>query len=198
MDTGVRYINIVFGMLKMSLIALFSFGKITFRVPVRLDKNVVLSRRRGGRIHFGKHVSLNRNAQISVTQHALIETGDYTSIGDNNVIVAREKIVLGSHVMLGANVCIYDHDHVFKMPGIMRDLGYNTSPVIIEDNVWLGAGVIVLRGVRIGQGSVVAAGTVVNKDIPQNSLVYNRRNMVIKPRVKDDDTCNENEDRDKQ
>ena len=177
-----RYIKIALGMLRMSLIALLSFGKITFRFPVRLEKNVVLSRRSGGRIHFGKHVSLNRNAQISVTQNALIETGDFTSIGDNNVIVAREKIILGSYVMLGANVCIYDHDHVFKAPGIMRDLGYNTSPVIIEDNVWLGAGVIVLRGVTIGAGSVVAAGTIVNRDIPPDSLVYNRRNMVIRPR----------------
>lgn len=192
-----RYINIAFGMLRMSLIALFSLGKITFRFPVRMDKNVVLGRRRGGRIRFGKHVSLNRNAQISVTQNALIETGNYTSIGDNNVIVAREKIVLGSHVMLGANICIYDHDHVFKAPGIMRDLGYNTSPVIIEDNVWLGSGVIVLRGVRIGQGSVVAAGTVVNQDIPNDSIVYNRRNLVIKPRTKENRTFNENEDREK-
>ena len=193
-----RTIHIALGMLKMSLIALFSFGKITFRFPVRLEKNVVLGRRPGGKMHFGKHVSLNRNAQISVTQNALIETGDYTSIGDNNVIVAREKIILGSNVMLGANVCIYDHDHVFKAPGIMRDMGYNTSPVIIEDNVWLGAGVIVLRGVRIGQGSVVAAGTVVNRDIPENSLVYNQRHLVIKPRTEEDNTINENKDSVKQ
>lgn len=181
-----RYLRIAFGMLRMSLIALFSFGKITFRFPVRMEKNVVLGRRRGGRIRFGRHVSLNRNAQISVTQNALIETGDYTGIGDNNVIVARERITLGSHVMLGANVCIYDHDHVFREPGIMRDLGYNTSPVVIEDNVWLGAGVIVLRGVRIGQGSVVAAGTIVNRDIPANSLVYNQRNTVVKTRIIED------------
>lgn len=181
-----RYLRIAFGMLRMSLIALFSFGKITFRFPVRMEKNVVLGRRRGGRIRFGRHVSLNRNAQISVTQNALIETGDYTGIGDNNVIVARERITLGSHVMLGANVCIYDHDHVFREPGIMRDLGYNTSPVVIEDNVWLGAGVIVLRGVRIGQGSVVAAGTIVNRDIPANSLVYNQRNTVVKTRITED------------
>ena len=65
----------------------------------------------------------------------------------------------------------------------MRELGYTTAPVTIGNNVWLGAGVIVLKGVTIGDGSVIAAGTVVNRDIPDNSLVYNQRELVIKKRV---------------
>ena len=109
--------------------------------------------------------------------------GGYSLIGYNNVIVAREQITLGNHVMLGANVCIYDHDHVFRQPGVMRDLGYTTAPVTIGDNVWIGAGVMILKGVTIGSGSVIAAGTLVNQDIPENSLVYNRRELVIKPRI---------------
>jgi acetyltransferase-like isoleucine patch superfamily enzyme len=65
----------------------------------------------------------------------------------------------------------------------MRNLGYETAPVHIEDNVWIGAGVIVLKGVTIGEGSVIAAGTVVNKDIPRNSIVYNSRELVVKKRI---------------
>lgn len=65
----------------------------------------------------------------------------------------------------------------------MRDLGYTTAPVTIGDNVWIGAGVMILKGVTIGSGSVIAAGTLVNQDIPENSLVYNRRELVIKPRI---------------
>ena len=178
-----RLPSVMIGMIRMALLSLFSWGRIAFRLPVRLDPNVSLSVRSGERIRLGRHISLNRGARVSAVDNALITVGGYSLIGYNNVIVAREQITLGNHVMLGANVCIYDHDHVFRQPGVMRDLGYTTAPVTIGDNVWIGAGVMILKGVTIGSGSVIAAGTLVNQDIPENSLVYNRRELVIKPRI---------------
>ena len=160
-----RLPSVMIGMIRMALLSLFSWGRIAFRLPVRLDPNVSLS------VRSGRWMS-----------QAWPRLG-YSLIGYNNVIVAREQITLGNHVMLGANVCIYDHDHVFRQPGVMRDLGYTTAPVTIGDNVWIGAGVMILKGVTIGSGSVIAAGTLVNQDIPENSLVYNRRELVIKPRI---------------
>lgn len=178
-----RYISIIFGMLKMCVVSLFSFGGISFSFPVRVDANVSLSVRKSGIIRLGRCVSLNRHARISATEKALIEVGNDSLIGYNNVIISRERISIGDNVMLGANVCIYDHDHVYSKLGIMREQGYTTAPVTIEDNVWIGAGVIVLKGVTIGSGSVIAAGTVVKRDIPENSLVYNQRELVIRPRI---------------
>ena len=178
-----RILKLILGMVKAKLISMFSFGKIKFILPIKLGKNVILSHRGNGKIDFGKHVSLNNNAHLYVVDGAMLKIGSFSSVGDNNIIVAREKISLGENVMLGANVCIYDHDHEFRKEGNFRDQGYNAAPVIIEDNVWLGAGVIVLKGVTIGTGSVIAAGTIVNKDIPPNSIVYNKREMIIKERV---------------
>lgn len=178
-----RYLKILLGLLRMYCLSIFSMGEIKFKFPIRLSKNASFSRRKGGEILLGKHVSINTNAQLSVTENALLKIGSYSGIGDNNVIVARERIAIGDNVMLGPNICIYDHDHVFREPGVMRDLGYTTAPVKIEDNVWLGAGVIILKGVTIGEGSVIAAGTIVNKDIPRNSIVYNRRELIIKERI---------------
>ena len=178
-----RYCVILIGLLKATLLQIFSVGKVGFQFPIKIENNVLISRRRGGCIKFGKHVSLNRNCQVAVTQGATVRIGSFSGIGDNNVIVARESITIGDNVMLGPNVCIYDHDHVFRKQGVMRDMGFETSPVVIEDNVWLGAGVIVLRGVTIGTGSVIAAGTVVNKDIPPNSIVYNKRELIIKRKL---------------
>ena len=60
---------------------------------------------------------------------------------------------------------------------------YLTSPILIGENVWLGANVVILRGVSIGEGSVIAAGTIVNKDVPPNSIVYNKKEMIIKERA---------------
>lgn len=178
-----RYIKILFGMFRMTIISMLSFGKIKFILPVRMERSASLSKRKGGQIILGKHVSMNNNAQISVTENACIRIGSFTGIGDNNVIVARDRIIIGDNVMIGPNVCIYDHDHVFRETGVMRDLGYETSPVIIEDNVWIGAGVTVLRGVTVGSGSVIGAGTVITKDVPKNSLVYNKRELVFQQRI---------------
>ncbi len=178
-----RYIGIACGMVKAALISVFSGGKIKYKNPIRLNAGARFSVRTGGKIILGKHVSLNHNARLGVTENACMEIGSFTSVGDNNVIVAREKISIGNNVMIGPNVCIYDHNHIFKEDGIMRELGYETAPVTIEDNVWLAAGVIVLKGVTIGEGSVIAAGTLVNKDIPRNSVVYNSRELVIKERI---------------
>ena len=177
-----RYFRIASGMVRAKIVALISGGNFRFRFPVRLDKGVEISRRQGGRIVMGKHVSVNHNACLAVTENAYLGLGDFVGIGDNNVIVARKYISIGNNTMFGPNVCIYDHDHIFHEEGTIRDLGYNTAPVIIEDNVWLGAGVIVLKGVTIGEGSVVAAGTVVTKDIPKNSVVYSQRELVVKER----------------
>lgn len=58
--------------------------------------------------------------------------------------------------------------------------GDKRKGIIIEDNVWLGGSVVVLDGVRIGRNSVIGAGTIVTKDVPKNSLLYNKNNIQIK------------------
>lgn len=174
-----RYISMLFGLIRLTLLSLLSGKRISYVFPARMGRNVIISARPGGAIRLKKRVSLNANSHIAVTQDAQLQIGEYTGIGDNDVIVARERIVIGSNVMIGPNVCIYDHDHVFREPGIMRDLGFKTAPVTIEDNVWIGAGCIILKGVTIGEGSVVAAGTVVNKSVPANSIVYKKSELVI-------------------
>jgi len=181
-----RYIWAAIGLIRILLGTVLSLGMIKFTFPVKLEKNAILSRRKGGKINLGKHVSINHNASLAVTQNALLEIGSYSGVGENNVIVARERITIGNNVMIGPNVCIYDHDHVFREPGTMRNLGYRTAPVTIEDNVWISAGVIILKGVTIGTGSVIGAGTVVTHDIPPNSLVYGNRELVIRPRLIND------------
>ena len=74
---------------------------------------------------------------------------------------------------------IYDHDHKFGEDGIRS--GYNTAPVMIEKNCWIGAGVIILRGTHIGEGSVIGAGCVVKGEIPPHSLVTADRSLSINP-----------------
>lgn len=161
---------------------IFNPKNISFHYLTKIEKNATIRYQKKGKIALGRHVSLNRNSYISACNDAEIVIKNNSAVGMNSILVAREKIVIGSDVMIAPNVCIYDHDHVIHGKGIMRDMGYETAPVIIEDNVWLGAGVIVLKGVTIGTGSVIAAGTVVTKDVPPNSIIYNKKETVVRGR----------------
>ena len=74
---------------------------------------------------------------------------------------------------------IYDHDHKFGPEGIRP--GYNTAPVVIENDCWIGAGVTILRGTHIGEGCVIGAGSIVKGEIPPHSLVTSDRQLTIVP-----------------
>ena len=112
-----------------------------------------------------------------------IEIGSRTSINDYSTIVAMEHVSIGSDVMFAPYCYILDVDHVIADPSMpIRDQGYAVSPVIIEDDVWLGAGVVVTKGVTIGKGAVVAANSVVTKDVPPFAIVGGNPAKLIKMR----------------
>ncbi|MBI5557979.1 MAG: acyltransferase [Deltaproteobacteria bacterium] len=74
--------------------------------------------------------------------------------------------------MIGPAVSIRDTDHVFSSTGIpMMEQGVDVSPVTIEDDVWIGHGAVILRGVTLGKGSIIAASAVVTKDVSPYSIV---------------------------
>ena len=74
---------------------------------------------------------------------------------------------------------IYDHDHRYNAKGFSKD-EYKTSPIIIDDNCWIGSNVTILRGTHIGTGSVIGAGCVVKGVIPPHSLVRMSNELNIR------------------
>lgn len=102
--------------------------------------------------------------------------GDFVYIGPGAHFSSIVEIKIGNKVMFGPNVTILGGDHNISVIGkymydVKKKLPENDQPIIIEDDVWIGAGVIVLKGVTIGTGSVVAAGSVVTKSIEPYSIV---------------------------
>jgi acetyltransferase-like isoleucine patch superfamily enzyme len=175
-----RYFDSIIGLIKIFSYKLFSPFGLKFNPIIRFSRTAQISIRKTGKMIFSKRVSVNKNASLAVTAKAKLLVGEGTGFGNNTIIVARERIEIGSNVMIGPNVCIYDHDHVYKTTNIMKNAGFESAPVIIQDNVWIGAGVIILKGVTISSGSVIAAGTIVSKDVPSNSIVFAKQNYVIK------------------
>jgi acetyltransferase-like isoleucine patch superfamily enzyme len=114
-----------------------------------------------------------------------ITIGNNVSIQKDCHIGAINKIVLGNNVLLASKVYISDHSHgevnveAIKLPPSQRKL-YSKGPVIIEDNVWLGEGVVVLPNVTIGKNSIIGANAVVTKSIPENSVAGGNPARVIR------------------
>lgn len=111
--------------------------------------------------------------------------GDYTSIRDGSHITAIDSIRIGNNVLTGLNVLITDNAHGASDISLLdtrpadRPLS-SKGPVIIEDNVWIGEKASIMPGVHIGRGAIVAANSVVTKDVPAYSVVAGVPAKVIK------------------
>jgi acetyltransferase-like isoleucine patch superfamily enzyme len=112
-----------------------------------------------------------------------ITIGDRTTIGHNSVLVSRERIDIGNDCMLAAFCYVLDVDHEFGDPDTpIPDQGLRVKPVVIGNDVWVGAGTIILRGVTIGDGAVVAANSVVTGDVPPYAVVGGIPARIVKDR----------------
>lgn len=126
----------------------------------------------------GKGCNIEKNANFSYS----VELGNNSGLGINCRISG--KTIIGDNVMMGPNVCIFTANHAFDRIDIpMNQQGLTKEkPVIIEDDVWIGANVTILPGVKISRGAIVGAGAVVTKNIPQYAIVGGNPARVIKYR----------------
>jgi len=127
-------------------------------------------------------VGINRPCLICTWfDEAVIEIGDNVGMSAT-VIGAKEHIKIGDNVMFGANAFVTDFDWHPVDPNLRHrsDLA-PSAPTIIENNVWVGMNAQVMKGVRIGENSVIGANSVVVKDIPANVIAAGNPARVIKP-----------------
>lgn len=119
---------------------------------------------------FGDRVTLRRG--VVIAGNGTLRIGARTTINEDVIIACSENIEIGSNCMIAPRVYILDVDHEFESREIpIANQGYRTSPVLIGNDVWIGAYSVILRGVRIGRGSIVGAQSVVTRDVPEYSIV---------------------------
>ncbi len=123
-----------------------------------------------GLLRLGRDVTLSAGCLLSVGPGAELEIGDRCFIGRNTVVVATESIRVGDHVDIAEHCTIRDSDHVQTAQGRARGEAIR-EPVVIGSGCWLGAGVRVLRGSRLGPGVVAAANAVVRGTFDGGSLI---------------------------
>jgi len=119
---------------------------------------------------IGRHVRLLHGGWIEYPGQ--LEIGDYTQINRGCTINAGGDVEIGKNVLIGPCVIIYSINHNFSDKfKYIADQDYSKAKVVIEDDVWLCARSMILPGVRVRKGTVVAAGAVVNKDTEPYSIV---------------------------
>lgn len=129
---------------------------------------------------IGPHFRARWGAHIRVRKGAALNIGKNVSINHGCMIVCRGSITIGNDVQFSPNVMLYDHDHDYRADGGVKGMGYKTAAISIGSNVWIGANSVILRGTTIGDGCVIAAGSVVKGKIPEGSLYFNRKEETVK------------------
>lgn len=150
--------------------------------------------------HRGRHSVIHRSVRMdtppyrrfSLGKNSVIESfscinnavgdvliGDYTRIGMHNTVIG--PVTIGNHVNLAQGITITALNHNFTdKEKRIDEQGISTSAVNIGDDIWIGANAVILPGVTIGHHAVIAAGAVVNKDVPAHTLVAGVPAKVIK------------------
>jgi acetyltransferase-like isoleucine patch superfamily enzyme len=143
---------------------------------------------------LGNHVSCYGGCSFAIGLNGSCTVGDFTLL-NGALVMAEERIEIGSHCLISWNVGIADSDFHPLAPAqriidahalapFYKDRPprpeLRTIPVIISDNVWIGMNAIILKGVTIGENSVVAAGAVVTKSVPANVVVAGNPAVVTK------------------
>lgn len=158
----------------------FHYGMHTFID----DRAIVFQRRNGGDIEFGDRVHIYRDTILETGFGGHIKIGTDASIHPRCQLNAYvSSIEIGAGVMLAPNCGLYPYSH-----GLTPDMPIREQPlvsdgsIIIGDEAWLGFGVIVIAKVRIGNGAVIGAGSVVTCDVPDNAIAVGNPAKVVKNR----------------
>lgn len=153
------------------------YGKFSTGFQLRMfDKSV---------FEAGKNVVIRDGVKIRCNNTGKVILADGVGLNNNCLINSMDKIVIGKDTIIGQDVKMYDHDHDYKREGMIRNTGFKTAPIVIGENVWIGASCVILKGSHIGSNSVIGAGTVIKGEIAENSVVYSKMEYMEKPYAKE-------------
>jgi len=143
-------------------------------------------RNAGGFLSVGRRADFYDDVFIDIGKGAVVKMGDNVSLSKGVKINSLESITIGNDVVIASGAGITDNDHGFAdMHTPIRLQPSVSSPVAIEDDVWIGFNAAILKGVRIGGGSVIGAGSVVTRNIPPYSVAAGVPARIIRNRAAD-------------
>jgi acetyltransferase-like isoleucine patch superfamily enzyme len=134
-------------------------------------------------LEMGDNCTIQNYAFFQLTKpHPRVLIGDNTVIGRHSMITAKNRITIGSNGLMGAYVQVIDHNHGMGRDKPVREQAALIGEVVIEDDVWIGAGAKILMDVHVGVGAVIGSNAVVTEDVPPYAVVGGVPARVIKYR----------------
>ena len=159
----------------------FTFNRVAISKNWKVNGKLFL--RNNGKMEIGENLMVNSGKRFNpiggdivtrlITQpNSILSIGNHVGIS-NSTIFCSERIEIRDYVYIGGGCKIWDTDFHSIHPDdrlIHGDINIKTAPILIDENVFIGANTIILKGVKIGKNAVIGAGSVVTKDIPHNEI----------------------------
>lgn len=145
-------------------------------------RNVEFFLGKGAEVHVGNHVLLERKVRFSLGDNARVVIGDDSYLGDFSNVLAVKEINIGKGCAISWHVLFMDtssHPIGFKGEKAVTKI----EPINIQDRVWIGCRAVILKGVTVGEGAVIANNAVVSKDVPPYTMVGGNPAQVIREDV---------------
>lgn len=174
---------IIINIFKLSLIKMFKGNSLHFHIIELLSpKSKISIKGNNAKINLGKKIRTRGEFLLS-SNNGFISIGNNVFFNKGCMINSHNNISIGNYCSFGPNVIIYDHDHIHNKLTKGKKTTYDTAPVIIGENVWIGANTIILKNTVIGDNCIIAAGSVVKGIIPENSTFIQKKEIIIKKNI---------------
>ena len=168
-----------FSVLRFYICRIYFLKKFTANSISAFGKNIRFLINDNGQVVFKGRLIAADDVELQCSGTLILGSG--TTINRYSRVVAYDYIEMGDNVMLAEFVTIVDHDHKFSLENDRLVFsGYETKPIKIGSNVWVGEKASILKGCTVGDNVIIAAHSLVTKDVPSNSVVGGVPAKVIK------------------
>ena len=171
-----------YNLIRIAILKLRLRGKVTipFVQPMRIRSQLMIQKG-VRRAEIGRNFKLETDAKVRVINGGDLKIGDNVFVNCGSYITVMGKVSIGDGCMIGPGVMIFDHDHDYRAEGGIRAGKVIAGEITIENNVWIGANSVILKGAVIHDDAVIAAGSIINKEIPAHTVVLQKRSLEIIP-----------------
>lgn len=156
-------------------VKIFEKGQLKCSYRVSLDKHVRIEIRRHSSIIIEGRMNAKRNGEFRAFNGGKLTISDGCTFNNNCMVACGKEIHIGNNTIFGPNVVIVDHDHDYRSSEGLTSMQYKTGPIVIGDNVWVGANVVILKNTTIGNNVVIGAGCIVSGNIKSNTVLTQER-----------------------
>lgn len=173
-------ISVVHTSVRLGIMKLFHPKNISCHVVERFSPNVVFNVDKKSKVRLGKRVSIHSYSRFSVNSGGELVVNDNVSFNIGCMVTCKKKVEIGKNVTFGPRVMMFDHNHIMdSQHGVIKNT-YELGEIFIGENTWIGAGTIILMNSKIGKNCVIAAGSVVKGNVPDNTVLIQKRKNIYK------------------